>query len=580
MRVVDALAPGPCQCRCGVGYFLGSAAGAGLLDYLSICLGIEMKLRNKMAVCMALVFTLFAVALSFAIWGMQSAATQFDRFVEQDQAFLGASTTLYAQGLQMGQALRNVILSPEGEQGYKNLDAAREEFGKALGTAKLLARQDPVVSRTLAKIGSLHAQKSEMQEKIIALAKENQAAAIQSLNNQETPLWREIRGELLALIKSKNAAVVQVKSDLAANTRASLLYSLILAAGAIVGGAGVAWWLTRNLMRQLGGEPDYAVKIAGAIAAGDLTGEVIVNDDKNTASLLFAMRKMQRSLATVVAKVRSGTDTITTASGEIAAGNLDLSARTEEQSSSLEETAASMEELTSTVQNNAENVKLANQLANCASEVALRGGEVVSRVVGTMESIHDSARRIVDIIGVIDGIAFQTNILALNAAVEAARAGEQGRGFAVVASEVRNLAQRSAAAAKEIKVLIGDAVDKVGIGRELVNSAGETMDDVVASVKRVTNIMGEIALAGQEQSAGIAQVNQAIGQMDQVTQQNAALVEEAAAAAESMQEQAKELSALVGTFKVAHQAGGFVSDRSRAAPRLRPAGHTRALMVG
>jgi methyl-accepting chemotaxis protein len=271
--------------------------------------------------------------------------------------------------------------------------------------------------------------------------------------------------------------------------------------------------------------------------------------------------------------VRDGTDAITTASGEIAAGNIDLSARTEEQASSLEETAASMEELTSTVQQNTEHVRHANELASKASAVAVQGGDVVREVVGTMGSINASAKRIVDIIGVIDGIAFQTNILALNAAVEAARAGEQGRGFAVVASEVRNLAQRSAAAAKEIKALIGDSVDKVDAGSRLVDTAGATMSEVVASVKRVTDIMGEITNAGQEQSAGIAQVNQAINQMDQVTQQNAALVEEAAAAADSMQIQAQQLLAVVGTFKLA----GAVHDKDRLGG---PARHPRPRLPG
>jgi methyl-accepting chemotaxis protein len=236
-----------------------------------------------------------------------------------------------------------------------------------------------------------------------------------------------------------------------------------------------------------------------------------------------------------------------------------------------------MEELTSTVQQNADNVRQANELANAASSVAVKGGDVVAEVVGTMGSINASSRKIVDIIGVIDGIAFQTNILALNAAVEAARAGEQGRGFAVVASEVRNLAQRSAAAAKEIKGLIGDSVDKVEAGSKLVNAAGATMDEVVASVKRVTEIMSEIALAGQEQSSGIAQVNQAIAQMDQVTQQNAALVEEAAAAADSMQEQARQLSVVVSTFKLAEDArGGFGAGHSTGA---RTRGHAAATLA-
>jgi methyl-accepting chemotaxis protein len=259
---------------------------------------------------------------------------------------------------------------------------------------------------------------------------------------------------------------------------------------------------------------------------------------------------MSGSLVKIVGEVRTGTDTIATASGQIASGNLDLSSRTEQQASALEETASSMEELTGTVKQNADNARQANGLAVLASEVAVKGGTVVSQVVGTMSSINDSAKKIVDIIGVIDGIAFQTNILALNAAVEAARAGEQGRGFAVVASEVRSLAQRSAAAAKEIKTLIDDSVEKVDTGSKLVAQAGATMDEVVASVKRVTDIVGEISAASQEQSTGIEQVNQAITQMDDVTQQNAALVEEAAAASQSLQDQAANLAHVVSVFKL------------------------------
>ena len=327
---------------------------------------------------------------------------------------------------------------------------------------------------------------------------------------------------------------------------------LYFAAGAFILAAilfAIGMIISRGLLKQLGGEPDYATNIASTIAAGDLSVDVKTRPGDSN-SLLYAMKSMRDSLAKVVGEVRTGTDTIATASSQIAAGNLDLSSRTEEQASSLEETASSMEELTSTVKQNADNARQANQLAASASEVAVRGGAVVSQVIDTMGSINASSRKIVDIIGVIDGIAFQTNILALNAAVEAARAGEQGRGFAVVASEVRNLAQRSAAAAKEIKTLIGDSVEKVDIGAKLVDQAGSTMNEVVDSIKRVTDIMSEITAASHEQSSGIEQINQAIGQMDEVTQQNAALVEEAAAAAASLQVQADNLSQTVSTFRL------------------------------
>jgi methyl-accepting chemotaxis protein len=322
--------------------------------------------------------------------------------------------------------------------------------------------------------------------------------------------------------------------------------SIILLMVNIGVGMALALWIARIVSAPL----QEAVSVATAVAGGDLTRTIAVESACETGQLMGALRDMNGNLQRLVSEVRGGTDTIATASAQIAAGNQDLSSRTEEQASSLEETASSMEELTSTVKQNADNARQANQLAQSASGIAVKGGEVVGQVVGTMSSINESSRKIVDIISVIDGIAFQTNILALNAAVEAARAGEQGRGFAVVASEVRNLAHRSAAAAKDIKLLISDSVEKVEAGSQLVDQAGTTMNEIVSSITRVTDIMSEITSASAEQSDGIEQVNVAITQMDQVTQQNAALVEQAAAAAESMQEQAARLSEVVGIFKL------------------------------
>jgi methyl-accepting chemotaxis protein len=313
-------------------------------------------------------------------------------------------------------------------------------------------------------------------------------------------------------------------------------------------GIGLAMMITRNMLRQLGGEPRTAVSIARAVAEGDLTTPIHLKKG-DSDSLLAWLQTMQEGLSKAVTDVRRSSDYVSHASSEIAAGNQDLSSRTEQQASELEETAATMEQLGTTVRHNADNARQASQLAQSASSVAIQGGEVVGRVVQTMKGINESSRKISDIIGVIDGIAFQTNILALNAAVEAARAGEQGRGFAVVAGEVRNLAQRSAEAAKEIKGLIGASVDRVEQGSALVDQAGTTMQEVVASIRRVSDIVGEISAASSEQSSGVAQVGQAITRMDQGTQQNAALVEQSAAAADSLKQQALQLVESVAVFK-------------------------------
>jgi len=351
-------------------------------------------------------------------------------------------------------------------------------------------------------------------------------------------------GSIRAMLNHQKQQIDKSADAIDSLYRSGRTQLIVLALLALGVGTVLAWLLTRSIVEPIG----EALLIAETVAAGDLSMDFESDRGGDFGRLLRGMGEMEGKLTELVGRIRTSTDSIVVASKEIAAGNHDLSSRTEEQASSLEQTAASMEELTSTVKQNADNARQANQLAVSASEVAVKGGSVVSQVVTTMASINASSRKIVDIIGVIDGIAFQTNILALNAAVEAARAGEQGRGFAVVASEVRSLAQRSAAAAKEIKGLIDDSVGKVDAGSTLVGEAGKTMEEIVESVKRVTDIMGEITAASQEQTSGIEQINLAITQMDQVTQQNAALVEEASAAAQSLQEQAGSLSQVVGVF--------------------------------
>jgi methyl-accepting chemotaxis protein len=451
--------------------------------------------------------------------------------------------------LETGIAMRNIGL--QGDVGLmqaeeskvrqhrKLYDGARDKLaglGLSDGEKALLA--------DIAKVdGEVDAAFKEAMGQVLAFNSEGAAKVIAT---RIDPLNRKTLADINKLLDLQHVAQQSfMDGSLAADARLMLVL-FVLGGAAVAIGAWCAIFITRSITVPLSG----ALAVAQKVAAGELTSHVAVEGKDETSALQQALKDMNDSLAKTVSDVRNGTQTITVASREIASGNADLSARTETQASSLEETASSMEELTSTVKQNADNARQANQLAVSASSVAEQGGNVVAQVVDTMGSIKDSSRKIVDIIGVIDGIAFQTNILALNAAVEAARAGEQGRGFAVVASEVRNLAQRSAGAAKEIKGLIGDSVEKVDAGSRLVDEAGQTMGLIVTSIRQVADIMGEITAATQEQSHGIEEVNQAIAQMDQMTQQNAALVEEAAAAAESMQEQAQKLADAVSIFKL------------------------------
>lgn len=374
----------------------------------------------------------------------------------------------------------------------------------------------------------------------------NSEGVAQIIATRIDPVYRQVLAEINKLVELQQAAEHTVVEQAALSSQRMSYWLVSSAVIAVLIGTLLAWAITRSITRPL----DQAVRLARRVADGDLTADITVDSNDETGKLMQALKDMNASLLRTVQQVRSGTDTIASASSQIAAGNQDLSIRTEQQACSLEETASSMEQLTSTVKQNSDNAQQANQLAQSASEVAAKGGMVVAQVVDTMGSINTSSKKIVDIIGVIDGIAFQTNILALNAAVEAARAGEQGRGFAVVATEVRSLAQRSADAAKEIKALIGDSVDKVETGSVLVAQAGSTMEQVVASIRRVTDIMGEITAASSEQREGIELVNQAIAQMDSATQQNAALVEQEAAATASLKNLADNLLLVVSEFKL------------------------------
>jgi methyl-accepting chemotaxis protein len=424
--------------------------------------------------------------------------------------------------------------------------ASTKRGGELLGKVKeLLATDDErkLYDATIALRAAYQKAKNEVSD---IRKTGDDAAAEASYRDKFLPAAEAYKNKVNELLAYQRKAIDDTAHAIDdANARSNTLL-MILTALMVAIGSLAAWIISRSITAPL----KSAIDIAATVANGDLTTRFDGPTSRSEiGELMTALKGMNDSLRNVVNQVQVGTKTIASASNEIAAGNMDLSQRTEEQASSLEETASSMEELTSTVRQNAENARQANQLAHAASDVAERGGSIVGQVVNTMGTINDSSRKIFDIISVIDGIAFQTNILALNAAVEAARAGEQGRGFAVVASEVRNLAQRSAAAAKEIKE-IGNSVEQVDIGSKLVQQAGSTMNEVVDSVRRVTDIMGEITSASSEQSIGIDQVNTAITQMDQVTQQNAALVEEAAAAAASMQEQAERLADVASSFKL------------------------------
>ncbi|KMJ91521.1 chemotaxis protein [Achromobacter xylosoxidans] len=433
---------------------------------------------------------------------------------------------------------------------FARIDTNRKTIDQALETLRPLFRTEDERQK-LRLLEDVRGRYVKSFQGVGALLKRGERdAARQRLLEETLPLLDGLQDRVIEISRIQSAEMVDAGADSQRVIDNAGMLNLILSGLAIVLGGLFAWRVSKSITAPLA----QAVSVAETVARGDLGQPILAVTRDETGRLLRALHDMQDKLAGAVRTIRAGSETISSAAGQIAAGNTDLSSRTEEQAASLEETAASMEELASTVKQNADNARQANQLAASASEVAQRGGAVVSAVVSTMGDISASSRKISEIVSVIDGIAFQTNILALNAAVEAARAGEQGKGFAVVAGEVRSLAQRSAQAAREVKTLIEASVSKVAEGAGQAENAGTTMQEVVASVKRVTDIMGEIAAASQEQASGIEQVNRAVSQMDEVTQQNAALVEEAAAAAGSMQDQAHALVRAVGVFRLSEDA--------------------------
>ena len=536
-----------------------------------------LTVKTRLLAGFLMVALLGALVAAIAVVNMAKMNTQAEKAYNVDLLGISHLKESNINLVYIGRAMRGVLLATDAVQKKSAQDLA-EKSKAAMHNELELARPLFVTSAGKALFADVDRMTADYELSRVQLAKlelvdtpEGRQAAIAFLFSTFAQKASLLDDKMSELTKQKEAAAAEGAASAGRTYENSRSLMMALVIGSLAIGVGLGLWITRGLTGQLGGEPGYAAEVATQIASGDLsTAIATLPGDKS--SLLFAMEAMRVSLVNIVREVREGTDTIATASTQIAAGNLDLSSRTEQQASSLEETASSMEELTGTVKQNAENARQANTLAVTASAVAVTGGAVVAKVVDTMASINASSKKIVDIIGVIDGIAFQTNILALNAAVEAARAGEQGRGFAVVASEVRNLAQRSAAAAKEIKHLINDSVEKVDAGGKLVGEAGATMEQIVQSIARVTDIMAEIAAASSEQTTGIEQVNSAIGQMDEVTQQNAALVEEAAAAAGSLQDQAAALAEVVSVFKLdQHAQGATVRARTPAPARLRPA---------
>ena len=515
----------------------------------------NMKVGTRLLAAFLLVVSLGAIVAGIGIVNMSKMNAQAELAYSNDLLGLSALKEANINLIYIGRAARGMLLASTPEERTRfdtQVESAKKDLHTELDTARPLfitATGKALFTEADRSVADYESMLAQLRKLAAVDTPEGKAEAIAFAFGPYGAKANYVDERLSELGLQKEKAAQAAAAESSRLYASSRILMIVMVLGTLALGVALGVWITRKLTRQLGGEPDYAVSVADAIARGELA-TVVATRQGDSTSLLHAMETMRAALVRIVGQVRSGTDTIATASSQIASGNMDLSSRTEEQASSLEETASSMEELTSTVKQNADNARQANVLAASASEVAQRGGSVVSEVVTTMASINESSRKIVDIIGVIDGIAFQTNILALNAAVEAARAGEQGRGFAVVASEVRNLAQRSAAAAKEIKTLINDSVEKVDAGGRLVDQAGVTMTEIVESITRVTDIMSEIASASMEQTMGIEQINTAIAQMDEVTQQNAALVEEAAAAAGSLQDQAATLADVVSIFKL------------------------------
>jgi methyl-accepting chemotaxis protein len=514
----------------------------------------SMRLSTRLFMAFGVVLLMSMLTSGFSLWKLSAIEGNLTAVVTDNNVRIKLNQQMSESVHIVSRVMRTVVLltnEAEKNNEHKKIIAARAAYD----TARADLEKFPVTPEARAlreEVDEACVKARGFNTKVIDLGLANSTLEATALLMKDaapsTQHWQDTLDKLIALQEKHNDARYAASQQDYSSARGTMIIGALVN---IVLAVVLALLVVRSIVSELGGEPADVAELARSVAGSDLTTMVRVQAG-DTTSVLAGMARMQTSLSEIVNSVRGNAESVATASAQIAQGNLDLSARTEQQASALQQTAASMEQLSSTVKQNSDNARQANQLALGASSVAVKGGEVVAQVVDTMKGINDSSKRIVDIIAVIDGIAFQTNILALNAAVEAARAGEQGRGFAVVASEVRNLAQRSAAAAKEIKGLITESVERVGQGTALVDTAGETMYEIVTSIKRVTDIVGEISAASVEQATGVAQVGEAVTQMDQATQQNSALVEESAAAAESLSEQAKALVAAVAIFRIGH----------------------------
>ena len=515
----------------------------------------DMKIGARLGAGFGMVLLLMVVLIATGLLRLDKIGALSESIIQSDWAKADAIATLRSTTRSNAALVLELFIHEDGAHSnaiHAEIDANKITITKSLEVLDQLVHTPKGLSllATLKQQRKAYVASFSQADKLL-MAGQREAAA-EHVRKDTLPALASLQATVNTLNDLQRGMVLQGGEQIQQNISLANIMMSGLGAAAVLLGVLFAWYVTRSITAPLA----YALTVARAVAAGDLSSKIVADGKDETGQLLQALREMNDNLAALVGQVRGGTGAIAVASSEIASGNADLSARTEAQASALEETASSMIEMTGTVRSNSDNARQADQLARSAAAVAQRGGTAMAQVIGTMDAINSSSKKIVDIIGVIDGIAFQTNILALNAAVEAARAGEQGRGFAVVATEVRNLAQRSSAAAREIKALIADSVSQVDQGARLVSQAGSTMDEVVASVGRVSAIVGEISTANHEQSEGIEQINAAIMQMDQTTQQNAALVEQAAAAAAAMHDQAGELETLVSQFKLDGQQAG------------------------